>query len=302
MRGPLAVLLVVVTLVAGVLVVAPTAGAQTPTLYGGVDQTDIWLRVGSPTGPIARNLPAGTYTLRVSDTARNHNFRISAPGVDVATEVAEVYAGYREWTVTLLPGAYIYYCDAHLGFNGSFTVGDVISVQPVGPGSGSVTSAPAGVDCGRFCTAPFPDGTQVVLTAVAAPGSRFRGWSGACSGTDTCSVTVRGGILVGAGFDSILPPPPPPPAVSLVRTSATKARGERAVVVTLRVRRHATVAAALLRARRTVAAAKRHVAPGLRTVRLRVPRTARGGTYTVRVRVTADGAPYALTRRMTLPR
>lgn len=302
MRSSRRILSVLVGIVAGILLAVPPASAQTPVLYGGVDESSIWLRVGSHLGPLARNLAPGTYTLRVSDTARNHNFRLNVPGMDIATEVAEVYPGYREWTVTLPEGAYVYNCDAHPGLNGSFTVGDVLSIQRVGPGSGDVVSEPAGIACGGACTTPFPAGTQVVLTAVAAPGSRFRGWTGACAGTGTCSVTVQGGTLVSAGFDRIAPPPPPPPAVSLTGTSVATANGRRAVVVALRVREHAAVVARLLRGRATVASAKRHLAPGLRKIRIAVPRQAKAGRHALRVRVTAGTRSYVLTRHVTLPR
>jgi List-Bact-rpt repeat protein len=64
-----------------------------------------------------------------------------------------------------------------------------VTVQKVGDGSGSVTSSPAGIECGGTCENQFQDGTTVSLNAAAAPGSAFAGWSGACSGTGLCSVT-----------------------------------------------------------------------------------------------------------------
>lgn len=65
------------------------------------------------------------------------------------------------------------------------TVG--ITVQKQGTGSGTVTSSPGGLECGSSCSAQFDAGTSVVLSAAAAPGSGFVGWSGAgCSGTGAC--------------------------------------------------------------------------------------------------------------------
>ncbi|MDB4992937.1 MAG: Endo,4-beta-xylanase precursor [Myxococcaceae bacterium] len=49
-------------------------------------------------------------------------------------------------------------------------------------GEGSVTSAPSGIDCGATCSAGFPRDTKVVLTALAAKGSTFDSWEGACQG------------------------------------------------------------------------------------------------------------------------
>jgi len=54
----------------------------------------------------------------------------------------------------------------------------LLTVTRAGSGSGSVTSNPAGIACGGDCTESYADGTQVILTAVAAPGSLFDGWSG----------------------------------------------------------------------------------------------------------------------------
>ena len=45
-------------------------------------------------------------------------------------------------------------------------------------GSGSVTSAPAGINCGSDCTEAYPLGTRVTLNPLAAPGQRFYAWSG----------------------------------------------------------------------------------------------------------------------------
>src|SRR4051812_20584477 len=47
-----------------------------------------------------------------------------------------------------------------------------------GSGTGTVTSAPAGISCGATCTHDFDNGTVVTLTANASPGSSFTGWSG----------------------------------------------------------------------------------------------------------------------------
>jgi hypothetical protein len=69
-------------------------------------------------------------------------------------------------------------------------------------GSGSVTSAPGGIDCGGACTAKFPTGSQVTLTARGADADHpFIGWSGACTGNSpTCTVTMSGAQSVRARF------------------------------------------------------------------------------------------------------
>jgi Divergent InlB B-repeat domain len=76
-----------------------------------------------------------------------------------------------------------------------------LTVTRTGAGAGSVTSTPAGIDCGATCTASYDTGTQVTLSAAAAAGSLFAGWSGgACTGTTTCVVTVAAAVNVTATF------------------------------------------------------------------------------------------------------
>jgi len=75
-----------------------------------------------------------------------------------------------------------------------------LDVTIVGTGNGSVTSVPAGIDCQGDCSAAFAHGTLVTLTAVPNAGSTFTGWSGACSGTGNCVVTIEAATQVTATF------------------------------------------------------------------------------------------------------
>jgi len=78
-----------------------------------------------------------------------------------------------------------------------------LSIAKAGTGSGTVTSSPAGINCGATCSASYSNGTSVTLTAAAASGSTFAGWSGACSGTAaTCSVSMTQARSVTATFNS----------------------------------------------------------------------------------------------------
>jgi plastocyanin len=80
-------------------------------------------------GAAVRHLDPGTYTVKVSDLSDEHNFHLSGPGVDQATEVETT--GTTTWTVTLTDGTYRYQCDAHpTQMHGSFTVGTVTTPPP----------------------------------------------------------------------------------------------------------------------------------------------------------------------------
>jgi VCBS repeat-containing protein len=58
-------------------------------------------------------------------------------------------------------------------------VGEVtVTVSKAGDGSGTVTSDPAGIDCGAVCTATFGAFGHVELMPTADEGSEFAGWSG----------------------------------------------------------------------------------------------------------------------------
>ncbi len=84
------------------------------------------------------------------------------------------------------------------------TPSDAHTLTIANGGHGTVTSSPAGIDCGATCSETFPAGQQVTLTALADEGWRFSGWTGACIGTDACVVTMTEATNVGATF--VLPP------------------------------------------------------------------------------------------------
>jgi subtilisin family serine protease len=77
---------------------------------------------------------------------------------------------------------------------------EVLTVTKSGTGSGTVTSSPAGIDCGSDCTESYNVGTSVTLTAAASNDSTFTGWSGACTGTGACTVSMSETKSVTATF------------------------------------------------------------------------------------------------------
>jgi subtilase family serine protease len=84
-----------------------------------------------------------------------------------------------------------------------------VTVTKAGTGGGSVTSNPTGIACGTTCSASYYIGTQVTLTASANASETFTGWSGACTGTQACQVTMTGPQSVTANFIDALPPGAP---------------------------------------------------------------------------------------------
>ncbi len=68
-----------------------------------------------------------------------------------------------------------------------------------GTGSGTVTSNPTGINCGSTCSASFDSGKSVTLTVLATSGT-FTGWSGDCSGTRICTVSMTAARNVTATF------------------------------------------------------------------------------------------------------
>jgi plastocyanin len=89
----------------------PGGGELTGSVGPGFD-------ISGPTGTVA----PGSYELTVEDLSSAHNFHLTGPGVDVATEVSA--EGTETFTVELQPGTYEFVCDPHVSqMNGSFEVG-----------------------------------------------------------------------------------------------------------------------------------------------------------------------------------
>ena len=66
-------------------------------------------------------LGPGAVTITVTDNASTHNFHLTGPGVDEATDVGG--EGEETFDVTLEAGEYTFVCDPHASqMKGSFTV------------------------------------------------------------------------------------------------------------------------------------------------------------------------------------
>jgi hypothetical protein len=81
-----------------------------------------------------------------------------------------------------------------------------LAITAAGTGAGTITSNPPGISCTSSCSTNFAPGTMLNLTASPAAGSSFEGWSGACSGTSSCGLTMNADESVTAIFNAATAP------------------------------------------------------------------------------------------------
>lgn len=81
-----------------------------------------------------------------------------------------------------------------------------LTVTKSGDGGGTVTSSPAGIDCGSDCSESFAVYSSVTLTAVAGSNSQFLYWSGSgCSGRGDCIIAMDQDHEINAHYSSAVP-------------------------------------------------------------------------------------------------
>jgi hypothetical protein len=161
----------------------------------------VWV-AGGYTGTVY--YPAGqTSTTRDAWTGTDSNFTNTVMDLDAACNfVFGGTTGAAGRTLWIAFGGFTNGTNTDLGWfvddvsvtaqvPGTCTGGFTLTVTKAGTGTGTVSSNPAGIDCGSTCSAGFTTSTPVTLSAAAGPGSTFAGWSGeGCSGTGTCQVTM----------------------------------------------------------------------------------------------------------------
>jgi len=85
-------------------------------------------------GARVTHLDPGSYTITINDRSIEHNFHLTGPGVNRATEVE--FSGTETWNVTLTDGIYHFQCDPHSGqMKGDFAVGSATLPPPPPPGA-----------------------------------------------------------------------------------------------------------------------------------------------------------------------
>ncbi|HET9317661.1 MAG TPA: carbohydrate-binding protein, partial [Vicinamibacteria bacterium] len=190
----------------------------------GGGNNDGWINAGEWLEYTVNVAAAGTYNLKLRvarQPSGTSTVMVLFGGVDrTGSLTVPSTAGWQTWTdlnrtgVSLPAGQQVMRISMT---GGSFNVNWIeitaasastfpLTVTKAGSGSGTVTSSPAGINCGSDCSESYAGGTNVTLTAAAVAGSTFAGWSGACSGTGTCAVTMSAARSVTATFNATPPP------------------------------------------------------------------------------------------------
>lgn len=79
-----------------------------------------------------------------------------------------------------------------------------LNIIKEGTGSGTVTSSPAGINCGTDCSEPYIYGTVVTLATTASPASTFTGWVFTPSDCSDSIVTMDENLTCKATFAKTL--------------------------------------------------------------------------------------------------
>ena len=124
----------------------------------------------------------GDYHLTAASPAINAGATIGAPGYDFDGAWRDAQPDIGAFEFGAVPRPLVSVIAEQLG------------------GSGTVTSSPAGINCGTVCSAHFDPNTTVTLTAKPGKGSRFLGWQNGCSSAARCTITLNSAISVTARF------------------------------------------------------------------------------------------------------
>jgi len=139
----------------------------------------------SPSGTISVNY-GSSQTFAITP---NTNYSISDVMVDGAS--AGAVSSYTFGNVTanhIISASFSYIPPSSGGGGGAPSQYDLTITKS---GNGTVTANTGTITwSGNTGTASYSSGTSVTLTAAANTNSTFTGWSGACTGTGTCTVTM----------------------------------------------------------------------------------------------------------------
>ena len=161
-----------------------------------------------------RHIQPSSYTLTVNKSGQG-TVTSTPAGINCGGDCTEAYIPGTSVTLTATPATGYKFdgwsgacagtgsCTVNMDANKTATAAFSIiinTLKVLKTGLGTVTSTPAGINCGGDCTEGYNYGTVVNLAPTPSAGWTFGGWSGACSGTGTCQVTMNEGKKVGATF------------------------------------------------------------------------------------------------------
>jgi len=175
---------------------------------------------GSGSGQIVSS-PAGIDCGQAC-TARFINGRVDLTAIpDAGSE----FMGWPDCPGSATCSVWISGQDAYVYPEFQLTAKPTLTVTKTGDGSGWVGSIPDGISCGSTCSAEYFYGAQVTLTAAGMDDSSiFAGWSGDCTGTGACTVSMSAARSVVASFkrgDASPPTTPQNLASTVIGTSIT---------------------------------------------------------------------------------
>ncbi len=125
---------------------------------------------------------------------------VLAPVVGSAHSASYTYDKLNRLTSATIDGSRIEYVYDAAGNITRVLTPFSVAVAISGGGTGTVTDDLGKIDCGDDCSGAFDLDAVVTLTATPSNGSAFAGWSGACSGADSCVIPVAGVTSVTASF------------------------------------------------------------------------------------------------------
>ena len=164
---------------------------------------------GTGTGTIATQ-PTSTLACTITVGVTSGTCTASFADTVTATVIPTAAAGssFISWTGSCTSAPCSLSMSTAKNVTANFRKLNALAVTGGGTGSGTVSGG--GITCTvtngtagtTGCSANYIDSTNaaVTLTPAASTGSQFTGWSGACSGTSTCSVTMSAARNVTATF------------------------------------------------------------------------------------------------------
>src|SRR2546422_862676 len=180
-----------------------TAGASGMT-KSGVASATYTIRVATPTFSPGGGTYTGSVTVAISDATSGATIHYTTDG-STPTTSSPVYSSaltFNQTTTLKAMAAASGMTDSAVA-SATYTIQQSFSltVSKTDLGGGTVTSSPAGINCGGTCSASYVSGTTVTLTATPDLLSGFGGWSGCDSVSgNTCTLEMTSARSVTADF------------------------------------------------------------------------------------------------------